>query len=106
MFHILPIEGSKPRSDSDVKLASGSGQARKPGGMGIKRDSPSGPSLLPPKKLIKPLGQTFTPLGRPGDMAGRGSPTIQICMYDEIAAEGACSSQQLTHECTDCCDTS
>ena len=53
----------------------------------LKRDSSSlpGSSLLTKKpKLIT----TFTPLGRPSEADKRGSPTTQVYLYEELAAEG------------------
>ncbi|KAK2190119.1 hypothetical protein NP493_86g01019 [Ridgeia piscesae] len=33
------------------------------------------------------MSQTFTPLGRPGDAERRGSPTVQVYLYEELAKE-------------------
>jgi len=53
----------------------------------LKRDSPSLPGLGLTSKKPK-MSQTFTPLGRPGDAERRGSPTVQVYLYEELAKEG------------------
>ena len=67
------------------------GQPRKtlPASMGLplKRDSPSLPGLGLTSKKPK-MSQTFTPLGRPGDAERRGSPTVQVYLYEELAKDG------------------
>jgi len=93
---VLPnvILGSKPKSgsDTDVKGSSSVGQLRKlpsAAGSSLKREAasvPSGIGLVIKKPRI--ASQTFTPLGRAVEADRRASPTTQVYLYEEIAAEG------------------
>jgi len=89
------IIGSKAKSgsDSDVKQSSSMTQLRKlptaAGGSSLKREgssAPSGISLVLKKPRL--ASQTFTPLGRAVEAERRASPTTQVYLYEEIAAEG------------------
>ena len=55
----------------------------------LKRDSPSFPGGLGLTAKKPKLSQTFTPLGRPSEAERRGSPTVQVYLYEELAKEGA-----------------
>jgi len=83
---------SKSGSDSDVKPSSSASQLRKlplAAGSSMKREAasaPSGISLVLKKPRL--ASQTFTPLGRAIEADRRASPTTQVYLYEEIAAEG------------------
>jgi len=58
-------------------------------GSSMKREgasAPSGISLVLKKPRL--ASQTFTPLGRAVEADRRASPTTQVYLYEEIAAEG------------------
>jgi len=75
-----------------VKQSSSMTQLRKlplSGGSSMKREgasAPSGISLVLKKPRL--ASQTFTPLGRAVEADRRASPTTQVYLYEEIAAEG------------------
>jgi len=85
--------GSKPKSgsDSDAKSSSSVSQLRKlplAAGSSMKREAsaPSGIGLVIKKPRI--ASQMFTALGRAVEADRRASPTTQVYLYEEIAAEG------------------
>ena len=75
-----------------MKSSSSVSQLRKlpsAAGSSLKREAASAPSgigLVIKKPRL--ASQTFTPLGRVVEAERRASPTTQVYLYEEIAAEG------------------
>jgi len=83
---------SKSGSDSDVKQSSSGRKLPSAAGISLKREAasvPSGIGLVLKKPRL--ASQTFTPLGRAIESDRRASPTTQVYLYEEIAAEGLTS---------------
>ena len=81
---------SKSGSDSDVKPSTSVRKLPSAAGVSLKREAasvPSGLGLVLKKPRI--ASQTFTPLGRAIEADRRASPTTQVYLYEEIAAEGS-----------------
>jgi len=90
----VSLLGSKSKSglDGDMKPSSSMSHLRKlplTTGSSLKREASSAPSGIG-LALKKPrvASQTFTPLGRATEADRRASPTTQVYLYEEIAAEG------------------
>jgi len=65
----------------------------------LKREaasSPAGISLVLKKPRL--VSQTFTPLGRAIEADRRASPTTQVYLYEEIAAEGLLSAEMFNKQ--------
>ena len=90
---------SKSGSDSDVKQSTSGRKLPSSGaGISLKREAasvPSGIGLVLKKPRI--ASQTFAPLGRAIEADRRASPTTQVYLYEEIAAEGLRSCITLCH---------
>ncbi|KAK3607441.1 hypothetical protein CHS0354_035142 [Potamilus streckersoni] len=84
--------GKQARSGSDPnlqKLGTTSSEKKLPTA-GIKRESSSilSASLAPKKPKLQTQGQTFTPLGRPGETERRASPAPSVnFLFEESAVE-------------------